>query len=557
MAAKSPFLVRERNPDVLTSIANLSNDEVFTPPSFANKMLDTVETAWADTNNGASIWEDKSVKFLDPFTKSGVFLREIVRRLNDGLTKQIPDQQERVNHILANQVFGMAITKLTALTARRSVYCSKLANGKHSIATIFDNEEGSIWFKRTEHSWVGGDRKVITVEKDGKEVEKRLGGKCKHCGAGQSEYERAVDLESHAYALIHTEDPKQLIKEVFGEEMQFDVIIGNPPYQLDDGGYGASAAPIYNKFVNQAKALEPRLMAMVIPARWYSGGRGLQEFRLEMIKDKRIREIHDYPNSDLVFPGVQIKGGVCYFLWDRDNNGSCKISRYGDKGLESIEERPLCEPGASIFLRYSESVPIVKKIIYQEMSGSESSELLALSQDRQFKTLIHSSKPFGLRTFFQGEKLPGAGLLPVYQNGGVGYVPRTLINAGVELIDEWKIYVSRAYGAGNNFPHPIIGKPLIGPPGSVCTETYLAIGPFESEDFAKNALTYMATKFFRFLVFQNKPAQDATRTVYSFVPMQNFSKPWSDEGLKAKYDLSDEETNFIDSIVKPMELDNA
>lgn len=190
MTEQAGFSLKNRNPDVLTSIANLSNDEVFTPPAFANQMLDTVEEAWAKDNNGSNIWEDKTVTFLDPFTKSGVFLREITRRLSKGLEKQIPDTQERVNHILTKQVFGVAITQLTSLLARRSVYCSKYANGKHSICTEFDTAEGNIWFERTEHSWSGGKEKVITVDADGNEVEKVVDGACKYCGAKQKEYER-------------------------------------------------------------------------------------------------------------------------------------------------------------------------------------------------------------------------------------------------------------------------------------------------------------------------------------------------------------------------------
>ena len=233
MVEKAAFSLKQRNPDVLTSIANLSNDEVFTPPSFANQMLDTIEAAWAKNNKGAIIWEDKGVTFLDPFTKSGVFLREITSRLTKGLEKQIPDAQERVNHILTKQVFGVAITELTALLARRSVYCSKHANGKHSICSDFNTPQGNIWFERTEHTWFGGKKKVITVDDNGNEVEITTDGTCKFCGAKQKEYERGLEDESHAYSLIHTQDPKTWVNETFGVDMHFDVIVGNPPYQLD------------------------------------------------------------------------------------------------------------------------------------------------------------------------------------------------------------------------------------------------------------------------------------------------------------------------------------
>ncbi|MBW8764512.1 MAG: restriction endonuclease, partial [Microbacterium sp.] len=159
MTRQAAFALRGHNPDVLTCIANLSNDEVFTPPEFANQMLDTLEEAWAESNDGASIWADPNVTFLDPFTKSGVFLREITRRLTIGLESQISGLEERVDHILTNQVFGIGVTRLTSLLARRSVYCSKDATGEHSIAKSFDRDWGNIWFERTEHTWTGGTRK--------------------------------------------------------------------------------------------------------------------------------------------------------------------------------------------------------------------------------------------------------------------------------------------------------------------------------------------------------------------------------------------------------------
>lgn len=218
MSAQASFTLVGRNPDVLTCIANLSNDEVFTPPEFANRMLDTLTEAWAANNGGANIWADKTVKFLDPFTKSGVFLREITSRLTKGLEKEIPELEKRVNHILTKQVFGIAITHLTSLLARRSVYCSKHAKGKHSIAKSFASDDGNIWFQRMEHTW---DK-----------------NKCTYCGAGRLVFERDEGLETHAYAFIHTDDVKARISEWFGGHMQFDVIIGNPPYQMTGGGGG-------------------------------------------------------------------------------------------------------------------------------------------------------------------------------------------------------------------------------------------------------------------------------------------------------------------------------
>lgn len=332
MTTQAGFSLRGRNPDVLTCIANLSNDEVFTPPELANRILDRVAEAWAASHNGANLWGDKTAKFLDPFTKSGVFLREITSRLTDGLAQEIPNLQERVSHILTEQVFGIGITRLTSLLARRSVYCSKHADGSHSIAKGFGDEAGNIWFERTEHTWING--------------------KCTYCGASQAALDRGSDLETHAYAFIHTNDIKTRMTELFGAAMQFDVIIGNPPYQLNDGGYGTSAAPIYQMFVEQAKALEPRYLSMIIPSRWFAGGKGLDEFRETMLADTRLRSIDDFLSASDVFPGVGLKGGVCYFLWDRDHPGLCNVNTHFKDWPISAATRPLMEKGR-IFLSVS------------------------------------------------------------------------------------------------------------------------------------------------------------------------------------------------------------
>lgn len=305
MNGQVSFTLRGRNPDVLTCIANLSNDEVFTPPELAGRMLDMLAEAWAADHDGANLWADKTVRFLDPFTKSGVFLREITSRLTEGLAQQMPDLQERVNHILTQQVFGIGITRLTSLLARRSVYCSKYANGAHSIAKSFDSDAGNIWFERTEHTWARG--------------------KCSFCGASQAAMDRGADLETHAYAFIHTDNIKTRIAELFGEDMQFDVIVGNPPYQLNDGGHGTSAAPIYQLFVEKAFDLEPRYAVFVTPSRWMAGGKGLDGYRGKMLADKRLKSIVDFPKLYDGFPGVKIRGGISYFLWDRQHNGPCTV----------------------------------------------------------------------------------------------------------------------------------------------------------------------------------------------------------------------------------------
>ncbi len=545
MNIQASFALRGRNPDVLTCIANLSNDEVFTPPELANRMLDTLTEAWASDNNGANLWTDRTVKFLDPFTKSGVFLREITSRLTKGLEEEIPDLKARVDHILTKQIFGIGITYLTSLLARRSVYCSKFANGKYSVAKSFTTEQGNIWFERMEHTW--GD------------------GKCAYCGTSQKVLDRGEEFETHAYAFIHNDNIKTRMAELFGGNMQFDVIIGNPPYQLDDAGHGASAAPIYQLFVQQAKALEPRYLSLVIPARWFAGGKGLDEFRESMLADNRTRVIHDYLLVGEAFPGVAIQGGLLYFLWNREAPGDCDVFTHYEGRVISNATRPLLEPGSDVFIRYNEAVPILKKIVAAE-GGAAGSVLLP--EQKRFTNLVSARKPFGLPTNFKvrSDKRKADVLTywnggPGFKQGGKGWVSRAEVTEGIDLIDKWKVFIGGAYGdrggggaSRDAPPKAVLGRPFVGEPGSISTETYICIGPFKSENEAKNVVSYIACKLTRFLVMLHKPAQHATKKVYTFVPAQDFSKTWTDQKLYAKYGLTDKEIAFVDWMIRPMDL---
>lgn len=551
---KAPFTLRGHNPDILTSIANLSNDEVFTPPELTNTMLDLVADRWAAANAGASIWADPNVTFLDPFTKSGVFLREITRRLVSGLEPSIPDLNERVDHILTRQIYGIGITRLTSLLARRSLYCSKDANGTYSIVKSFTTTDGNVWFERTEHTWEGGKPEVQVHPTSGEEMVVYSGRRCRYCGAGEGDYGRGEDLETHAYAFIHTDDIKVRTGEVFGGEMQFDVIIGNPPYQLSDGGFGTSAAPIYQKFVEQAKALEPRFLSLVIPSRWFSGGKGLDDFRESMLADQRLRSLDDYLNASDVFDGIGLKGGVCYFVWDRDHPGDCRVTTHAPSGETSTANRPLLEEGLDVFIRFNEGLSILRKVVSVE-SGQDRQLVLGASQ--RFDALVSSRKPFALDTTFRARTTKRAGDVKVYQNGGVGYTPRNGITTGTELIDAWKVYIGYAApGTGNKdtYPHRILPTPFLGEPGSISSETYLCIGPFDSQDEAESALSYLSCRLTRFLILLHKPSQHVTKKVYTFVPKQQWTKKWTDVDLYTKYGLTTDEIDFIESIVRPMEL---
>ena len=437
------------NPDVLSCLANLSNDEVFTPPEIVNQMLDMLPQ---------ELFKNPDKTFLDPACKTGVFLREIAKRLIKGLEPQFPDLQERIDHIFHNQLFGIAITELTSLLSRRGVYCSKYPNSEFSVS-YFDTAEGNIRYKRIPHIW-----------KD---------GKCIYCGASQREYDRGGELETHAYEFIHTISPEKLF------DMKFDVIIGNPPYQLSDGGTGGSATPLYDKFVVQAKKLMPRFLSMILPARWFTGGRGLDEFRNTMLKDSHIRQLIDYPISSECFSGVEIKGGICYFLWDRDHSGPCNVTTIRN-GQKNSQIRYLLESGCDSFIRYNESINIFHKI--------------QRFKENTFSSLVSAQKPFGLRTYIIGDNAPTETSVRLYANRHIGYIDANEITVNNAWIDAYKIYISAAYGAGEDFPHQILGKPILGEPNSCCTETYLVIGPFPDKDTTLNVISYIKTRFFRFLV---------------------------------------------------------
>ena len=491
------------NPDVLNCIANLSNDEVFTPPSLANQVLDLLPQ---------ELFRSPKTRFLDPFTKSGVFLREIVKRLDMGLEDLIPDRQSRIDHIMHNQVYGIACTELTALLARRSVYCSKTANGRFAVSR-FDNPEGNIQYQAIQHTWVGG--------------------KCRFCGASQSVYDRGTDAEQCAYQFIHTDNPSQLTGN-----MTFDVIIGNPPYQLADGGNAASAKPLYHLFVQQAIRLSPRYLSMIIPARWYSGGKGLDEFRDLMLNDTRLSYLVDYFDSNDCFPGIDLSGGVCYFLWDQQHSGDC-IVRSIINGKESIIQRPLIEKGNDSFVRFNSSISILEKI--------------KQFQESSFIQLVSSRKPFGIATNEKIDTEKGINGIKIYAYPKNGYIESSKVSANKQSVYKPKVLISYAYGERGNFPYLVIGKPFIGEVNSCCSETYLMIGPFDTTNECENVMSYIRTKFFRFLVLLRKNTQHATSKVYQFVPLQDFSHPWTDEMLYKKYNLTEDEIAFIESMIRPME----
>lgn len=522
MNEKAEFVLSGRNPDVLTCIANLSNDEVFTPPDLANRMLDTLANAWAAKNGGVSIWANRNVRFLDPCVKSGVFLREITSRLTKGLAQEIPDLSERVDHILTKQVFGIGITQITALLARRSLYCSKSAKSEHSIAKSFKEESGNIWFQRTEHSWKAG--------------------RCEYCGVNEGAYGRGEELETHAYAFIHDDDIANRVAEIFGGDMHFDVIVGNPPYQLGSDG-GTRDIPIYQHFVEQAKQLNPRFLVMVIPSRWMASGLGLSDFRKTMLSDRRISELVDFPAASDVFPGVEVKAGVCYFLWDAAHEGACSVTTVRGDDVYGPVKRELGE--FDVFVRDSRAMSILHKVLSKK--------------EKSINTILARDKEFGWTSNFDGfHDESRDGDVPLYyirkMKRNVGYIDRKEVRKSEQLIDTWKVLVPKAFNGGDAIPHQILGRPLIASSPSVCTQSFLFFY-VDSRSAAQSLQAYYRTRFFRFLVSLRKITQDATHSAYTWVPIQAWNRIWTDEDLYAKYDITSEEQDYIASQVRELALD--
>ncbi len=496
------------NPDVITLLANLSSDEVFTPPKIVNQMLDQLPS---------HIWKNKDLKFLDPFSKSGIFLREITERLLDGLEEDIPNFEHRLEHILHNQVFGIGITELTSLIARRTLYHTKNANGKYSVVK-FDNEQGNIKYIEKEHDWSKSSN-------------------CRYCGINQENYTNDPEFESHAYSFIHEEEPANIF------DMKFDVIIGNPPYQLDTGQEKTKQAkPIYHLFIENAIKLNPTYLSMIIPSRWFAGGFGLKNFRDKMLNDKRMKVLVDFENYKEVFSGPELAGGVCYFLWDKNYDGDCTvINSKEDEKIENV--RKLNE--FPIFIRRNESLPILRKV--NKWVDTNNSEFLS--------NIVSPIKPFGLPSNYT-PKIKG---VPCYFKRSIGkmYAHPDDVTIRHELIDKWKVLIPKAPIAGQTdltkpikFYHP--DNAFIAEPGSVCTESWIIASYFNSENEAKNFQSYLFTKIVRFLILQTVVAQDVNSKNYIFVPnMKNYKKEFDDNELRKLFKITKDEWEYIDSRILP------
>jgi len=530
------FLAELHKPDILDCISHLSSDEVFTPPKLVNEILDTLPQ---------ELFQNPDTKFLDPCCKSGVFLREIAKRLIDGLADKIPDLQERLNHIFKNQLYGLAITELTGLLSRRSVYCSKNADGEYSIVQFPDNC-GNIEYKRTYHLW--------------------LKDKCMMCGASKSEYDRGEELETHAYSFIHTDEQRNsaLFKRL--KEMKFDVIIGNPPYQLSfglEGTNSSNAKSIYNLFISQAIKLNPRYITMITPSRWMTRtSQGIpDEWVDKMLSSNQFSVIHDFENSSDCFPGVEIKGGVNYFLWERDYKGICKYNFHSSGNKEIfLREDYLDSTGSGVVIRNPNAYGILDKVCKCEGNYFNNQNLNfsgLVSPKHFFDNSILLTSNWSEFSTTETDTFN----IKYYPNKNIhklefAWISKKQIPKNIKTKDLHKVYIPAAGGSGTD--SQVLGTPFYGEPNSVCSQTYLVIGynP-ELHNFTKeqceNIISYIKTRFFRYLVSIKKKTQNGPRGVYQFVPLQDFNEEWTDEKLYKKYGLTQEEIDFIESMIRPME----
>ena len=495
------------NPDVLSCLANLSNDEVFTPPNVVNNMLDMLPKV---------LFENKETTFLDIGTKSGVFLREIAKRLIKGLESEIPDLQERVDHILHKQLFGIATTELTSLVSRRTLYCSKYPNCRYS-ASLFDTVEGNLRFRAKKHDFVNG--------------------RCKWCGAGATQFDRDDGLESHAYEFIHTDKPEEIFN------MKFDVIVGNPPYQLADGGSGPSASPLYHRFVLQAKKLMPRFISMIIPSRWFAGGKGLDEFRDEMLNDNRINVIVDFPNSADCFEGVDIAGGVNYFLWSQEYSGDCMVRTIRGGNISEMK-RPLNE--YDIFVRSNESLSIIRKV---EKSSVKKMDEIVLSRN-----------PFGFASKDRGQRMESKShYIKLIHSQGNGFVSEGEVLKNIDLVPKWKVSIGKLVpsngevGVDPSKGYNAMTQPRLMLPNEVITDSYLVLATFNTENEARNFEQYMKLKTPRFLMHETYSSMNISRSNFRFVPFLDYNQKWSDEIIYEMFGFTDKEINFIEGMIRSME----
>lgn len=484
------------------------NANVYTPVKVVKQMLDILPK---------SLWARKDVKFLDPVCKSGVFLREITKRLVDAHIKDDggdlrkirgKDRLPYIQYVLANQIYGITTTEEAAKVSRRTIYGSQNALSKFSLSeNLFNDAQGNI---------------------------------------------RYLECASNNNKIIYPFLEKS-ITDIFGEDMQFDVIIGNPPYQDEGGSGGNNDASIYQLFCEKSTALAPKFSSFIIPARWFAAGREnlIGNFRKYMLTSGRIKKLVTFADAGDCFPNIELKGGCCYYLEDRNYNGNCNYELIKAGKVDKLQ-RNLNE--FDVLIREPLFAQIVRKVNQVRIHEGAGTVDSIISSDTPFgipsNPRTSKKNPFEVSNAMQGAF--NTQLFHIENNDRkVEYVKSTDITKNANDIAFDKVFIPGGYGAGESFPHQILGEPEIAPQNSVCSQSYL-YAKFENSTHAKNFVSYLKTRFFRALVGAIKITQSAPNRVYRFVPLQDFSRPWTDEQLYEKYEITEEEQKFIESMIKPM-----
>jgi len=486
----------KRATTAIQRFGKISDSEVVTPQRIAKEMVDLIPE-----DDFKKVFESGN-KFLDIASKMGEFAVAIYRRAESlGVSKEV----------IKNSIYSIPTSNI-AYEFTRFIY-EKLDLSEENLARNF-NAYDLLTF---------GDDKI--------------------------DYETITKFLKQNKSFNSIKIGEKIIE---GDEIvNFDVVLGNPPYQVSDGGAQASARPIYHNFVDISKKIEPSFMTLIMPTRWYAGGKGLDEFRNDMLNDTSIAELHDFLHPEEVFPDTNNRGGVCYLLWDyknTDENSSVRVVSHQGEGVVTTATRKLKYRELDIFIRYSQAIDILEKIFADE-------DIDTLNNH------ISAAKAFGFRTFFINDpkfRKTNSGLKnPVvcYGRGGnVGYVEDEEITSHREWIDNWKVYVPESNNIGTELNDDNQNS-FVGAPKTICTETYLVVGADQNlnEVMANNLAEYLRTRFARFLLSLAKISQHGTGKTYQFIPVQDFSRAWTDADLYAKYGLTDEEIAFIESMIKPME----
>lgn len=545
--------------DILTLFEQLNSHEVFTPPRVARDMLDLLPK---------DIWCDPSIRILDPCVKSGVFLREAMYLLIDGLAGKgkhvghdgieydLNDGKQRMNHILKNMLFGIATSELTSYVSRRTLYGVMEANTDKQTALIEAFEKS-----KNNKQWIEDEKVRFLVRNHFNEYYdhgmfntpdykgfEHEGNIFYPTEAINKKVDDSNDfiIEDTYYPFIEEQVNHEKIQQIKDRQMKFDVIIGNPPYQVNTSNQGKQAKPIYQKFIQSAIELKPRVITMITPSRWFTGGMGLSSFRSDMMKDRRIKEIHDFSNSKECFPGVSISGGVNFFLWENKYQGSCSFHSHRGSDVDT-------------FKCFLDKYPVV---IRNAAASSILEKVSNVMLENGIKTLSEIVKPinnFDLSSSFRGSN---EGEISVLHSKGKGLCSRVDVRDYDGSVDMYKVVVSRTVAEHANEPSKdgtfkVIAKNVVLPPMHVCTHSYLVVGAFKSENEAKRLRRFLGGKFARYLILQTLTGIDLSKERFSFVPLLNDAECFSDEELYKKFELSESDVIAIESTIKDIEVANA